>query len=128
MVGLASRTQGWPFAPEVNSSHEDRGATLDARRASSGALIRWHVSSKLGRGPFHKRSPTDSNTGTSSRSVAKVRNSNASSHALNRDSDKVRAFLIEGCHACQSLGISSRCEYCDKTRAAPFNPHPATPG
>src|SRR5438270_2380000 len=128
MAGLASRTQGWPFAPEVNSSYEGRDVTLDARRASSGALIRRQVSSKLGRGPFHKRSSTDSNTGTSSRSVANVRKSNASSHALNNDSDKARAFLIDGCHACQSLGISSRCGYCDKTRVAPFTPQPATPG
>src|SRR5579864_814778 len=100
--------RGSPFAPEDNKSHE---ATLATRRASSGDLIRRHVSSKVGRGPFQQRSSIDSNTGTSSRSVANVRKSNASSHALNKDSDKVRAFLIEECHACQSLGMSSRCGY-----------------
>jgi hypothetical protein len=59
-------------------------------------------------GPFQRRSSTDSKTGTSSRSVARVRNSSASFQELNNDSDKVRALRMDGSHSRQSLGMSSR--------------------
>src|SRR5712691_1286924 len=103
-------------------------AAAVARRRRSGDFIFRQCSSKFGRGAFQRRSSTVSNTGTSTRSVASVRNNRASFHALNNDSDSTWALRMEGCHARQSCGMSSRWGYCDNTRAAAFWPQPATPG
>src|SRR5215475_5218955 len=79
-----------------------------ARRRRSEDFIRWQCSAKFGRGPFQRRSSTRSKTGTSSRKVARVRNNKASFHELSRASDSRRDLRIEGCHCCQSFGMSSR--------------------
>jgi hypothetical protein len=76
-----------------------------------GDFICRQRSSKSGRGPFQRRSSTVSKTGTSSRRVARVRNNRASLHDVNSDSDSARALLMDGCHSCQSLGMSSRRGY-----------------
>jgi len=90
----------------------DRRDVADAaRRTRSGDFIRWLCSSKLGRGPFQRRSSTVSKTGTSSRRVASVRNNKALLQSLNSDSDNARAFRMDGCHSRQSFGISSRWGY-----------------
>ena len=47
---------------------------------------------------------------------------------ISNESPVGRALRIEGCHCCQSLGISSNRGYCDNVSAAAFNPHPANPG
>jgi len=59
-----------------------------------------------------QRSPsTVSKVRTSNRSVASVRYSRTSSQASKSVSASVRAFRIDGCHACQSLGMASRWAY-----------------
>src|SRR4029077_18976470 len=103
-------------------------ALAETRRYKSLALRRSLLCSKLSRGPFHLRSSTESNTGTSSRKVASVRYSNASSQAANNDSESGRARRIEGSQPCQSFGMLSRCRYRDNASDAAFAPHPEIPG
>jgi len=59
-----------------------------ARRHRSGAFMRSQVRLKSSVGPLHNKSSMEVNTGTSTRSVARVRNNTASSHAAKRDSAK----------------------------------------
>src|SRR6266852_2575752 len=99
-----------------------------ARRRRSADFKRTQNSSKLELDPCHRRSSTVSNTGTSSRKVASVRNNRASFHALNNDSESGRALRIEGSHSRQFFGMSSRCGYWDKVSAAAFAPQPGKPG
>src|SRR5580704_2464348 len=103
-------------------------ASAAARLTKSDALIRRQNCSKPARGCCQRRSSTVSNTGTSSRKVASVRNNSASFHPENSDSESGRALRIEGCHCRQSLGMSSRCGYWENARAAAFCPHPGKPG
>src|SRR5258708_6599632 len=99
--------------PNTSDAHASNlfDATERARLSRVGDFSRWHQVSKSFVEPFQRRSSTESKTGTSSLKVARVRNSNASFHAPNNDSDNARAFRIEGCHSRQSLGISSRWKY-----------------
>src|SRR6266404_20590 len=99
-----------------------------ARRRRSADFKRTQNLSKLELGPCHRRSSTVSNTGTSSRKVASVRNNRASFHALNNDSESGRALRIEGSQSRQFFGMSSRCGYWDKVSAAAFAPQPGKPG
>jgi hypothetical protein len=94
-----------------------------ARRTRSGDFIRWHCSSKFGRGPFQRRSSMVSKTGTSSRRVARVRNNKASFHELRSDSDSGRALRIDGCHSCQSFGMSSSWAYRDNYKTMTMTVH-----
>src|SRR3954452_20514828 len=84
------------------------GVFPTARRSSSRALRRLHILSNSGLGPFHNRSSIDSNTGTSSLSVARVRKSSASSQAAKRDSASRVARRIEGSQLRASFGMSSK--------------------
>ena len=67
-----------------------------ARRHRSGAFMRSQVRLKSSVGPLHSKSSMEVNTGTSTRSVARVRNNTASSHAAKRDSAKARALRTIG--------------------------------
>src|ERR1700704_2370255 len=88
-----------PFTVAWRNNHFFQPLFADrARLSKAGDFIRWHCSSKFGRGPFQQRSSTASKTGTSSRKVARVRNRRASFHELNSDSDSKRDLRIEGCH------------------------------
>jgi hypothetical protein len=67
-----------------------------ARRANSaGDFNRSDIFSNSVRGPFHRRASPLSNTGTSRRKVASVRNRRASFQWLNRESCSDRAFRID---------------------------------
>ena len=90
------------------AGRERLDAAETARSTRAGEFSRCVQVSKSFVGPFQRRSSTDSKTGTSSRSVARVRNSSASLQELNNDSDKVRALRMDGSHSRQSLGMSSR--------------------
>src|SRR5437588_10864483 len=67
-----------------------------ARRHRSGAFMRSQVRLKSSAGPLHSKSSVEVNTGTSTRSVATVRNSYVASHAAKSDSARGRALRIIG--------------------------------
>src|SRR5262249_22780210 len=68
----------------------------EARRNSSGAFMRSQVRLKSLAGPLHLNSSIDLNTGTSTRSVARVRNSSASSQPAKSASARGRALRNVG--------------------------------
>src|SRR5436853_7185032 len=84
-----------------------------ARRHRLGAFMRSQVRLKSSAGPLHSKSSMEANTGTSTRSVARVRNSSASSHAAKSDSASGRALRIIGSQSRQSFGMSSKGGCCD---------------
>ena len=96
----------------------------EARRNRSGAFMRSQVRLKSLAGPLHRNSSIDLNTGTSTRTVARVRNSSASSQPAKSASARGRALRNVGSQRCQSFGIFSRCGYREKTAAAALAPHP----
>ena len=106
-----NRTCNGQFRSHLPDSVFVADLAASARRMRSRAFIRWHCFSKFGRGPFQRRSLTESKTGTSSRRVASLRNSKASLHEWSSDSDSPRALRIDGCHCRQSFGMSSRWRY-----------------
>lgn len=76
--------------PKVRHTH------AKARRHRSGAFMRSQVRLKSSAGPLHNKSSMEVNTGTSTRSVARVRNSSASCHAAKSDSARGRALRTIG--------------------------------
>src|SRR5581483_8166335 len=112
------------FQPFSYATVAPARAALEARRNNSGAFNRCAYASNSGFGPFQSRSWIESKTGTSRLKVASVRKSNASFHAADKDSAKGRARRMEGFQCFQSCGMSPRCGYWEKTRAAAFAPQP----
>src|SRR5690242_16408836 len=92
----------WP--QDTSERHYDRPVLLtifsfsEARRNRSGALMRSQVRLKSLAGPLHRNSSIDLNTGTSTRSVARVRNSSASSQPAKSASARGRALRNVGSH------------------------------
>ncbi len=115
-VGGQVASAEWPVSQACGDIREqppaqvaDLFAAAVTRRCRSGAFMRRQDSAKAGCGPRQRSSSIVSKTGASTRKVASLRNSTASSHALNNDSDNARALRIDGFHSRQSFGILSRC-------------------
>src|ERR1700739_110228 len=71
--GPRGRKAAWLLDSYLPGSGFFADLSASARRTRSRDFIRWHCSSKFGRGPFQRRALTESKTGTSSRRGARLR-------------------------------------------------------